>query len=125
MEAGAFYSGATIHLHGLVHPDSAVLVLLVGGTEPEVLNRRERNLDHLGRGGHATVENAPSSHLLTTSGALPAVAHPETREHYRLGIPTLTKSIRIHPARPDADALIRDLDPPARGRVWGARRRVA
>jgi pyruvate,water dikinase len=108
VEAGAFYSGATIHLHGLVHPDSDVLVLLLGGTEPEVFNRRERTWIIWGGVEHVTVENAPSSYLLITSGALPAVAHPQTRERYHLGLPALTKRIRIHPPRPDADVLIRD-----------------
>ena len=55
VEAGAFYSGATIHLHGLVHPDSDVLVLLLGGTEPEVFNRRERTWIIWGGVEHVTV----------------------------------------------------------------------
>jgi hypothetical protein len=108
VEAGSFYSGATVRLHGLAHPDSDVLVLLVGETKPEVFNRRERKWIIWGGVEHVTVEGAPSGYLLITSGALPAIAQPRTRERLQLGLPTLTKRIRIHPPRPDADVLIRD-----------------
>ncbi|MCG6927178.1 MAG: TIGR02186 family protein [Acidobacteria bacterium] len=108
VEAGSFYSGATLRLHGLVHPDSDVLVLLVGQTEPEVFNRRERTWIIWGGVEHVTVEEAPSCYLLITSGALPAIAQPRTRERLQLGLPTLADRIQIHPPRPDSDLLIRD-----------------
>jgi pyruvate,water dikinase len=108
LEAGAFYSGASVHLHGLVHQDSDVLVLLVGSTEPEVFNRRARVWIIWGGVEHVTFEGAPSAYLLLASGALPAIADPQTREAYRLGLPTLTKTIRIHPERPDMEVLLRD-----------------
>jgi pyruvate,water dikinase len=108
LEAGSFYSGAVFGLHGIVHQDSDVLVLLIGRTEPEVFNRRERVWFIWGGVEHITFEDAPMCYLLLTTGALQAIADPATRERFQLGLPTLTKKLRIHPVRPDADVLIRD-----------------
>ena len=108
VDAGSFYSGAVIRAHGIVHPDSDVLVLLIGPSEPEVFNRRERIGFIWGGVEHITIEDAPSSYLLLTSGALEAIADPATRERFQLGLSTLTKKIRVHPLRPEADRLVRD-----------------
>jgi len=108
VEAGAFYSGASLRLHGIVHADSDVLILLVGGSEPEIFNRRERMWFIWGGVEHVTFESAPSAYLLLASGTLAAVADPATRERYQLGLPTLTRTIRISPERSDSDVLIRD-----------------
>jgi pyruvate,water dikinase len=108
VEAGSFYSGADIRLHGLIHPSSDVIVLLIGGTEPEVFNRRERVWFIWGGVEHVTIEDAPSSYLLLSSRSLQAIADPAMRQRLLLGLTPVAEKIRLEPDRADADVLIRD-----------------
>jgi len=96
IEAGIFYSGATLHVHGTIGERSQVAVRVMGPAEHHTFNRRGK-IGGLIWGGveHVTFRHAPSLYAVYTSAALPVVAPPALRGRLLLGYETLEAQMEV------------------------------
>jgi pyruvate,water dikinase len=110
IEAGSWYDGATVHVHGSVGERSQVAIRVTGPEEHHTFNRRGK-IGGLVWGGveHVSFEHTPSLYAVYTSAALGSLAPKELREQLRLGYDALEGGIRVHASGATPGALISQL----------------
>ncbi|MGE5048575.1 MAG: TIGR02186 family protein, partial [Deltaproteobacteria bacterium] len=107
VEAGSFYSGATLHVRGSIGEQSQVAIRVTGPREHHHFNRRGR-IGGIIWGGieHVTFRHAPSLYALHTSAALEALAPAALRQELELGYDTLEARIDVEGQRSDKPQLV-------------------
>jgi pyruvate, water dikinase len=107
VEAGTFYSGATLHVHGRIGERSQVAIRVMGPSEHHTFNRRGK-IGGLIWGGveHVTFHHALSLYAVYTSAALPVVAPPALRARLLLGYETLEAQMEVVGAEVDKREMV-------------------
>lgn len=110
VEAGSWYSGATLHVRGSVDERSQVAIRVTGPDEHRPFNRRAK-IGGLIWGGieHVSFEHAPSLYALYTSAALGAVARPAVRDRLLLGYEALAARMDVRAVHADRREMIEQL----------------
>ena len=110
VSAGAFYSGATLHVRGSIGEGSQVAVRVIGPREHHRFNRRGR-IFGLFWGGieHVSFQDAPSLYGLYTSAALELLAPRSVRFGLELGTDALEARIGVEGAGAPKTEMIEQL----------------
>jgi pyruvate,water dikinase len=110
IEAGLFYSGATVTVRGRAGVQSQVVVQIAGPSEPQTFNRRDRIAGFIWGGvEHVTFRRAPSVYGLFTSAALASIASADLRAELGIGYEALRLRVEVAGTSADAHAMLDQL----------------